>query len=71
MLSEVKPWYSEEHKIEGWAKQDEAAALLRQVGLLDVEGEHLLHGSLTHAPDLPEAHEAWPKGIEPSMNPLN
>jgi eukaryotic-like serine/threonine-protein kinase len=57
-LKGVEPWRPEEDKFSGWALQDKAAALRRQVDLIYIEGEQLLHRSLTHVPDLPEAHEA-------------
>ena len=57
-LSDVPGWHPEEAKAPAWAKEDEAAALERRAALLELEEEQLLHGSLTHAPELPEAHAA-------------
>ena len=58
LLAEIEPWRPEEDKAPGWAKEDEAAALERQAELAMLEQEQLLQASLTHAPDLPEAHAA-------------
>ncbi|HCH63339.1 MAG: protein kinase [Deltaproteobacteria bacterium] len=58
LLREVEPWRPERDKLPGWRKEDEAAALEKRYGLLNIETEQLLQGSLTHAPDLPEAHAA-------------
>ena len=58
LLSGVEPWRPESAKLPGWRKEDEAAALEKRFELLNIEAEQLLQGSLTHAPDLPEAHAA-------------
>lgn len=55
-LAGVEPWRPEESKWAGWAKEDEADALERQASVAEQEEEQLLLGSLTHAPDLSEAH---------------
>ena len=58
MLEGIEPWRPEEDKVAAWAKEDRSIDLERQVEILDLEAEQLLHGSLTHAPELPAAHEA-------------
>ena len=58
LLAGVAPWQPESDKAPGWAKEDEAVSLERQAELRELEEEQLLLGSLTHAPDLPEAHAA-------------
>ncbi len=58
LLADVEPWRAEGDKAPAWEKEDAAAALERQAELADLEEEQLLHGSLTHAPELPEAHAA-------------
>ncbi|HCH67023.1 MAG: protein kinase [Deltaproteobacteria bacterium] len=58
LLDGIEPWRPDDHKLPGWQKQDQAAALYRQAELAELERVHLLQGSLIHAPDLPEAHAA-------------
>jgi eukaryotic-like serine/threonine-protein kinase len=58
LLEGVEHWHPEEDKVAGWVKEDRAIALERRIDMLDLEAEQLLHGSLTHAPELPAAHEA-------------
>jgi serine/threonine-protein kinase len=58
MLEGIESWRSEEAKAPGWAKEDQAIALEKQAELTELEEEQLLHASLTHARDLPEAHAA-------------
>ena len=58
LLKDVADWQPEEDKLPGWEKEDAAAALEKQAELAELEEEQLLQGSLTHAPDLPEAHAA-------------
>ena len=58
LLKDVADWQPEEDKLPGWEKEDAAAALEKQAELAELEEESLLRGSLTHAPDLPEAHAA-------------
>jgi len=58
LLEDVADWRPEEDKLPGWDKEDAAAALEKQAELLEIEEQQLLQGSLTHAPDLPEAHAA-------------
>jgi serine/threonine-protein kinase len=57
-LAEVERWASEDRKSAGWALEDEAARLDREVALLSLQEESLLRGALTHDPQLPEAHAA-------------
>ena len=57
-LEGIEGWRPEEDKAAGWAKEDEAAALEAQAVLLELSEEQLLQASLTHAPELPEAHAA-------------
>lgn len=58
LLSPVPSWASEDDKAEGWAREDEAAALELQAELEALEAEQILHGALTHAPTLYDAHTA-------------
>ena len=58
MLENVESWRPEEDKLPGWMKEDEAAALEEKAERMALEEERLLQGSLTHAPDLLEAHAA-------------
>lgn len=58
LLEPLKPWESESVKAPGWALEDEAAALEQKAELTELEVEHTLKSSLSHAPDLPEAHSA-------------
>ena len=58
LMADVKPWHPENAKLPGWRMEDKAIALDKQADLLTLEEELLLHGSLTHCPDLPEAHAA-------------
>jgi len=58
LLADVRPWHPEETKLPGWRKEDEAIALEKQADIMTLEEELLLHGSLTHCPELPEAHAA-------------
>ncbi len=57
-LGEIKPWEPEERKAAGWDHLDAADELERRASLTDFEAETRLHGALTHAPDLEEAHAA-------------
>lgn len=54
----IEPWQSEEDKLAAWELEDRAAVLERTAELADLEEAQLLQGSLTHLPDLPEAHAA-------------
>jgi eukaryotic-like serine/threonine-protein kinase len=56
LLRDVASWQSEEDKAVGWAQEDDAALLNRQAEQAELEEELLLHASLTHVADLPEAH---------------
>ena len=58
MLEPIEPWEPEEKKAAGWKLEDEADELERQADLTDLEAKRLLHAALSHAPGLPEAHEA-------------
>ncbi len=58
LLKDVEDWQPEQDKLPGWEKEDAAAALEKQAELAELEEESLLRGSLTHMPDLPEAHAA-------------
>jgi len=58
LLAGVPTWAPEEDKAAGWTQEDAAAALELSAGLLEAEREALLQASLTHAPELPEAHAA-------------
>jgi serine/threonine-protein kinase len=58
LLKDVADWQPEEDKLPGWEREDAAAALEKQAELTELEEEQLLQGSLTHAPELPEAHAA-------------
>jgi formylglycine-generating enzyme required for sulfatase activity len=57
-LQGIEGWRPEEDKAAGWAQEDEAAALEGRAALLELSEESLLQASLTHAPELPEAHAA-------------
>jgi eukaryotic-like serine/threonine-protein kinase len=58
LLAAVAAWQPEQDKAPAWALEDQARDLEREATLADLEQEHLLAGSLTHVPDLPEAHAA-------------
>ncbi len=58
LLHGIELWRPEDDKAPGWAKDDAATALQKQAEIAELEEERLLQGSLTHAPDLPEAHAA-------------
>ena len=58
LLKDVADWQPEEDKLPGWEKEDAAATLEKQARLAELKEEALLRASLTHAPDLPEAHAA-------------
>jgi serine/threonine protein kinase/formylglycine-generating enzyme required for sulfatase activity len=58
LLARTRPWEPEDAKAAGWAKQDEAERSERDAALLELRREALLQGSLTHAPELVEAHAA-------------
>lgn len=57
-LRGVAPWQPEGDKAAAWNLQDTATDFDRLAELSDLSEEQLLHASLTHAPDLPEAHAA-------------
>ena len=57
-LSDVASWQPEADKAVGWDLEDSATDFDRLAELSDLGEEQLLHASLTHAPDLPEAHAA-------------
>jgi formylglycine-generating enzyme required for sulfatase activity len=56
VLADVPTWAPETQKAAGWALEDEATCLDGEAAVLMSEREALLSASLTHAPDLPEAH---------------
>jgi len=56
-LDDVPSWAPEGEKHEGWALEDEAAALVQHARLKTLEMTQTLHAALTYAPDLAEAHE--------------
>jgi serine/threonine-protein kinase len=55
-LADIPAWAPESEKAGGWALEDEATRLEGEAAVLTSEREALLSASLTHAPDLPEAH---------------
>lgn len=57
-LLEIELWRPESAKVSAWAKDDAAAQMEQQAGLVELEIESLLRGSLTHTHDLPEAYAA-------------
>ncbi len=57
LLARVRPHDPVERKRRGWAMQDEADRLEWQAALKEVELSQLLGAALTHAPDLPQAHD--------------
>ena len=58
LQSTVSSWQSAEQKQALWAAEDTALQHRQAVKALDLERESLLLASLTHAPDLEEAHLA-------------
>jgi len=56
LLADVPSWAPEEDKAAGWALEDTATRLEGEAAVWTAEREALLRASLTHAPDLPEAH---------------
>ncbi len=58
VLRGLPGWRPEEDKAAAWAKEDEAAEIEGRAALAELEEESLLRASLTHAPDLAEAHAA-------------
>jgi len=57
MLEAIPLWESEDTKAPGWRMQDEADALERQAGILDLEAERGMHAALRVDSGLAEAHE--------------
>jgi len=57
-LQKVQSWQPEADRHVGWDHQELAASVEGEAALLQVESERLLQASLTHAPDLAEAHAA-------------
>jgi formylglycine-generating enzyme required for sulfatase activity len=55
-LADIPIWAAEGEKAAGWALEDEATRLEGEAAVLTSEREALIRASLTHAPDLPEAH---------------
>jgi len=58
LLAGVSGYEPVEKKHLGWEKQDEAAALEREAGLMAIRRVEGLQAALSHAPELPEAHAA-------------
>jgi len=58
VMAGIAPWESEDNKLRGWKLEDAATDFARLAELADLEEEQLLQASLTHAPQLPEAHAA-------------
>ncbi|MDP6935280.1 MAG: SUMF1/EgtB/PvdO family nonheme iron enzyme, partial [Myxococcota bacterium] len=58
LLRMLPAWAPEEQKAEGWRLEDEAEHLDERASQAELEAERLLLDSLSHAPDLPEAHQA-------------
>ena len=56
LLAGIAPWQPEADKAVGWAQEDAASQLSRQAARAALDEELLLHASLTHLPELPEAH---------------
>jgi serine/threonine-protein kinase len=57
LLEDVPPSASVARKKPGWDLEDEARRLERDADLREVAYLQRLQGALTHAPDLPEAHD--------------
>jgi len=57
----IRPWEKEACKIEAWNHLADADALEQASALEAIAAEQLLHGALTHAPNLPAAHAALAK----------
>jgi eukaryotic-like serine/threonine-protein kinase len=55
-LEEVSTWQSEDDKVLGWEKEDQARESFRLAERALLEQERLLHAALSHKADLPEAH---------------
>ncbi len=58
MLEDLNGWDSEEVKAPGWQLADHADTLDRAADALELQFIQKLHGALTHAPTLSEAHAA-------------
>ncbi len=56
ILSLIDDWAPEKKKWEGWAKEDEAIEMELKAQHLELEFTLMLHGALSHDPDLVEAH---------------
>lgn len=56
ILSGIKPYDPEEHKIPAWTLQDEADLCIHEAALREVEYLECLQGVLTYAADCEEAH---------------
>lgn len=57
-LSKLAPSAPSSHKAPAWRQQDLAKQLEEEAEKIEVESDLLLHGALTHCPDLPEANAA-------------
>jgi serine/threonine-protein kinase len=58
-LARVESWDPVEEKARGWALEDEARAHAISAAVEQVAWEAKIHGALTEAPDLADAHEAF------------
>lgn len=58
ILAEVPARAPEADKARAWRMEEEAEALSRDAERLSLEAEQMLHGALTHAPELTQAHSA-------------
>ena len=58
LLATVAPHEPEERKAPGWAKEDEAAALEREIAAIHLQAGLRLNGALQIDPEAPEAHAA-------------
>jgi eukaryotic-like serine/threonine-protein kinase len=59
LLQHVVPNAPVSEKRAAWALEDEARERTESAARLELEEEQVLYGALTHAPDLPEAHELF------------
>lgn len=54
-MADVKPWMDAEAKLDGWRLEDHAAALEKELGLLEEQRIEHFEGALFHDGELPEA----------------
>lgn len=57
LLAKTSSWEPEKAKAEGWRLEDEAEYLEAEADLQELRFTQAVRASLTHEPDLPEAHE--------------